>query len=71
MARWGTGTATTVVEPQAIGDLTVDIFDGKNKQLIWRGAAEKTLSSKPEKNEKKLEKSVEDMFKKFPPLEKG
>jgi hypothetical protein len=68
---WGTGTATTVVEPQAIGDLNVDIFDGKTKQLIWRGAAEKTLSSKPEKNEKKLEKLVEDMFKKFPPPEKG
>ena len=68
---WGTGTATTVLVPQAVGDLTVDIFDGKTKQLIWRVKAEKTLSSKPEKNEKKLEKSVEDMFKKFPPPEKG
>ena len=26
---------------------------------------------KPEKNEKKLEKAVADVFKKFPPPEKG
>jgi hypothetical protein len=68
---WGTGTATTLVEPQAIGDTTVDVFDGKTKQLIWRGRAEKTLSSRPEKNEKKLQKSVDDMFKRFPSPEKG
>jgi hypothetical protein len=35
--------------------------------LIWRGSSSETLSEKPEKNEKKLEKAVEDMFKKFPP----
>jgi len=68
---WGEGTATTVTEPQRVGDLTVDIFDGMTKKLIWRGRADNLLSSKPEKNEKKLEKGVADMFKKFPPPEKG
>jgi hypothetical protein len=29
--------------------------------------ANDTLSDKPDKNEKKLEKAVEDMFKHFPP----
>jgi len=38
-----------------------------NKQLIWRSSAEDALSSKPEKNEKNLEKGVAKMFKKFPP----
>lgn len=71
--RWGGGfgTATTTVEPQRIGTLTIDIFDGQAKQLLWRGTASDTLSSKPEKNDKRLEKNVEDMFKKFPPPEKG
>ncbi len=71
--RWGGGfgTATTTVEPTEVGSLTVDIFDGMTKQLVWRGTSDKTLSSSPEKNDKKLNKSVEDMFKKFPPPEKG
>jgi hypothetical protein len=67
----GTGIATTEVVPDRVGNLTVDIFDGKTKQLIWRGRASDTLSSKADKNDKKLEKTVADMFKKFPPAPKS
>jgi Domain of unknown function (DUF4136) len=67
----GTVTARTQVIPQRVGNLVVDIFDGSTKQLIWRGAASETLSEKPDKNEKKLEHAVEDMFKHFPPPPKG
>ncbi|HEX3877030.1 MAG TPA: DUF4136 domain-containing protein [Bryobacteraceae bacterium] len=67
----GMGTATTQVIPENVGTLTVDIFDGSTKQLIWRGQAANTLSSKPEKNDKKLDDAVGDMFKKFPPSSKG
>jgi hypothetical protein len=49
----------------------VDIFDGSTKTLIWRGTAASVLSSKPEKNERKLEDAVTDMFKHFPPRERG
>ena len=71
--RWGggLGTSTTDVVPYQVGTLVVDVFDGNSKQLIWRGSASDTLSSNPEKNDKKMEKNVEDMFKKFPPPEKG
>jgi hypothetical protein len=67
--RWGggVGTATTEVIPEKVGNLTVDLFDGGTKQLIWRGQASEVLSSKPDKNDKKLEKTVAEMFKKFPP----
>jgi hypothetical protein len=68
--RWGgggMGIATTDVVPEKVGNLTVDVFDGGTKQLIWRGSASDVLSSKPEKNDKKMEHTVEDMFKKFPP----
>ena len=67
---WG-GTSTTTVIPQRVGDLTVDIFDGNTKHLIWRGTSEQLLSEKPEKNEKKLEHAVSEMFDHFPQKSKG
>ena len=69
--RWryggGMGSTVTQVVPERVGDLTVDIFDGASKNLIWRGTATKTLSDKPEKNAEKLEDATADMFKHFPP----
>jgi len=67
----GMGTATTNVVPERVGNLTVDIFDGSNKQLVWRSSASEVVSSKPEKNERKMEDAVEKMFKHFPPPSKG
>ena len=67
----GMTTATTTVIPERVGNLTVDIFDGSNKQLIWRGVISEVLSDKPEKNEKKLNEEVSKIFKHFPPPPKG
>jgi hypothetical protein len=70
--RWGGfGETTTQVENYQVGSLVVDLYDARNKQLIWRGVATDSLSSKPEKNEKKLEKSIDKMFEHFPPHEKS
>ena len=72
--RWrgmGETMATTTVEETPIGTLVVDIFDGHDKNLIWRGMATNTLSGDAEKNAKKLTKTVDDMFKNFPPKPKG
>ena len=63
----GMSTATTTVNNYRVGTLVVDMYAASNKQLIWRGWAEDTLSDKPEKNEKKLNDRVKDIFKKFPP----
>lgn len=64
---WG-GMTTTQVIPERVGNLTVDIFDGNTKQLVFRGMASETVSStNPEKNEHKLEEAVQKMFKHFPP----
>lgn len=66
--RWGGfGETQTTVETYKVGTLVLDMYDGRNKQLIWRGTASDTLSSKPEKNEKNLDKTVEKMLKDFPP----
>jgi hypothetical protein len=67
----GIGNATTTVIPEKVGNLTVDVFDAGTKQLIWRGTASEAVSSKPEKNEKRLEEAVDKMFKRFPPESKG
>ena len=63
----GMGTSQTTVQETPIGTLTVDLFDASSKQLVWRGTSSESLSNKPEKNEKKLEHDVAELFKKFPP----
>jgi hypothetical protein len=63
---WGSGTAFTQVIPEQVGNLTVNVYDRATKKLIWRASAEKILSSKPSKNDKKLNHAVEDMFEHFP-----
>ncbi len=69
--RWlgfgGFGESTTTEQDYKEGTLVVDLYDAKTKQLIWRGSAEDTLSSKAEKNEKNLDKGIAKMFKDFPP----
>jgi hypothetical protein len=50
------------LEKVPVGALTIDMFDSSNKQLIFRGSSSHTLSDKPEKNERKLDKSVPDMI---------
>ena len=64
---YGGGTSTTYVDKIPVGTLRVDIADIKNKRLIWQGKATDSLSDKPEKVEKTIQKSAEKMFKKFPP----
>jgi Domain of unknown function (DUF4136) len=63
----GMSTAHTRTYEYTVGTLVVDIFDVKSKQLVFRGTAADELSGKPEKNQKKIKKAVEKMFKEFPP----
>jgi hypothetical protein len=63
----GMSTAHTTVNEYRVGTLVTDIFDAKTKKLVFRGVATDELSDKPEKNEKKIKKATEKMFKKFPP----
>src|SRR6202049_1296892 len=69
--RWGGfggfGDATTTTETYSVGSLIVDLFDAKNKNLLWRGSSSDTLSNNPDKNTKNLDKGVQKMFAHFPP----
>ena len=67
--RWGGrfGDATTTTETYQVGTLVVDMFDSTTKELLWRGSASGTVSSKSDKNIKNLDKGVQKMFKNYPP----
>jgi hypothetical protein len=67
----GMGMSTTTVNNIPVGQLIVLLGDAKTHKVIWRGTASDTLSDKPEKNAKKIEKATAKMFKKFPPPQKG
>jgi hypothetical protein len=62
----GFGESTTSLDSYRVGTLFVNMFEGP-KQLIWKADASATLTGNPDKNEKKLDKDVHDMFKHFPP----
>ena len=63
----GFGMSTTNVDTYKVGTLIIEVVDGQTKNLIWRSAASDTLSGKPEKNIKTLDKNVQKMFQHFPP----
>jgi hypothetical protein len=71
--RWGRGfgggfgTSTTDVDTYKVGTLVVDLFNTKDKSLLWRGSASDTLSSKSASNIKNLDNGVRKMFEHFPP----
>jgi Domain of unknown function (DUF4136) len=66
----GPGMTETTVENTPVGTLHIDVFDAQSKKVIWHASVSDALSSKPEKNEKELDKVVADAFKKFPPSAK-
>jgi len=67
---YGGGISTTTVTETPIGTIVVDLLDPQANQLVFRGTATNKLSSKAEKNTKKLIKAMRKMFEKYPPREK-
>ena len=64
---WGDRRVTTSTID--VGKLTIGLFDPTSKQLVWRGAASKTLniSKDPDKNYRTLEKAMAKLFRNYPP----
>lgn len=67
----GPGMATTTVSTINVGTMVVEIYNAKNKQMVFRGTASGDISDKPEKNAKKIDSAVKKIFKDFPPKPKG
>jgi len=64
----GMGSATTTVRKYNVGTVVLDLWDAKQKRLVWRGTASDTLSDNPEKNAKKINAAAEKLFKDYPPV---
>src|SRR5262245_50110097 len=65
---WGMGGSTqTTVQKIPVGQLIVDLADVQKKRFVWRGRANATISSKPEKMTKTLDKALAKMFENYPP----
>ena len=62
----GIGMSTTTESDYTVGTLVVDIYS-KSHQLLFRGTATDEISDNPQKNQKKMVKVTDKMFKDFPP----
>jgi hypothetical protein len=69
---WGGGwgiSAFSTTTTQAIwtGTLVVSMTDARQQQLVFQGVSTDTISSKAEKNTRRLQKGICEMFEKYPP----
>ena len=64
---WGGGPAVTRVEQIPVGTLVVDLYDSRTHKLVFRGVSTSDVSTHADKNTRRLNISIDKMFKKFPP----
>jgi hypothetical protein len=71
--RWGwgaagMGSATTTYSENDYreGTFVVDMYDGKEKNLIWQGVITTVVKEKPEQRDKSIPKKINKLMKKFP-----
>src|SRR5271167_1197395 len=62
----GGGMGGITPEQNVKGTLVVDLYDANQKQLVWRGIAQDTLSNNGNKNQQVVGKAVQKMFKQYP-----
>ena len=68
---WGGGQTTTSVCTFMQGTLVVDIWDAREKTLVWRGTAVGLVQKNPESNAKQVEKALKKMTKKWDKMKPG
>jgi Domain of unknown function (DUF4136) len=62
----GGGMGGITPEQNVVGTLIVDVYAAKEKNLLWRGLAQNSLSSNGSKNSQMVTKAVQKMFKQYP-----
>lgn len=65
---WGGGHATTTYHTYdyKVGTLVADVFDAKEKRLIWEGVGQGTIKDNPKNRDNNIPKVVEAIMKKYP-----
>ena len=62
----GGGMGSITPQQNIEGTMIVSLYSLKGRELVWRGIAQDTLSDKGNKNQQKVEKAVQKMFKQWP-----
>lgn len=65
-ASWSTGWSTTTVQNIPIGTLVINMIDVRQNHLVFQGVSTATIRSKAEKNNKMLQKGINEIFEKYP-----
>ncbi len=67
---WGTGmghsTTTYNQYDYTVGTLVIDVFDAKEKRLIWESIGEKTIEENPQNRDESIPKSVKAIMQPYP-----
>ncbi len=64
---WGGAFSSTTVQTVLTGRLVINMTDAHQKRLVFQGVSTEAISSKAEKNTKRLKKGIDEMFEKYPP----
>jgi hypothetical protein len=65
---WGPSYSTTTITEYdyQVGTLVVDVFDAKEKKLIWEGIGTKTVDENPQTRDKNIPKAVAAIMMQYP-----
>jgi hypothetical protein len=64
---WNTSLSTTEVVQRTEGTLAVDIVDRARNQLVWEGAATKSVTDSTRRNQEQvLDEAIAEIFAQFP-----
>lgn len=66
MRGWGGGMGSITPEQNLEATMVVSLYDPKTQSLVWRGIAQDTLDNNGNKNQEKVNKAVQKMFKQWP-----
>lgn len=65
---WGGGFATTTYHQYdyVVGTLVCDVFNGKDKKLVWQGVGSGTVDDNPSTRDKNIPKAVNKIMSLYP-----
>lgn len=66
---WGSAFSTTETQNVLTAMLVVNMKDSHRNRLVFQGVSTATVSSRAEKNTRRLQKGISKMFEKYPPKE--
>ena len=63
----GFSTTSTTVRHYKVGTLVLDLYNGNNKHLVWRGIAKRGVSGDADTNTAQVNVAIDKMLDRYPP----